>query len=343
MQIKTLSTASAVVTIALLSTSQSFSGIVGGLELDNAKAQFSTPDTFDIEYPNDEEPNPESVALGKRLFFDNRVSNNKSQSCATCHNPDLGFSDGLRFSLGANGQPVKRNTPHLYNLAWNVMFFWDGRSATLEHQALDPIVSSAEMDMSLETLLKRLDGIPSYKRDFKKAFGSDEITGDRVASALASFERTIIVDSTPFDHYLAGNERSISPVAERGMVLFAGKARCILCHSGPNLTDNSFHDIGLASSDLGRENVTGDETLSSAFKVPGLRNILFSAPYMHDGSLGTIEEVVQFYSRGGDRGDGISDVIKPLDLSEDEIRDLVAFLGTLNQPLFIDRPLENEN
>ena len=305
--------------------------------LEEAKSQFQTPDTFDIEYPDDVEPTGAQIELGKKLFFDKKLSLNESQSCATCHDPDHGFSDGLKFSLGAMGNASKRNAPHLYNLAWNILFLWDGRAASLEEQALIPIEAPDEMNLPLETLVKRLSTSPEYEQAFTRAYGDSEVTTERIAHAIASFERGIIVDDTPFDRYLKGNDNAISDAAKRGLVLFAGKGKCIDCHSGPNFTDNSFHNIGLASNDPGRGEIIGDDTLDGAFKVPGLRNIIFSAPYMHDGSLGTLEEVVQFYNRGGDHKEQISELIKPLELSDEEVRDLVAFLASLNQPLPISR------
>lgn len=305
---------------------------------EDAKKHFSTPDVNSIEYPNWEEPSTEVVELGRRLFFDEKLSVNGTQSCATCHNPDHGFSDGLKFSIGAMGKAVGRNTPHLYNLAWGDTFFWDGRSHSLEDQALGPIKAEGEMNMPIELLVERLMSDESYANDFENAFGSVGVTPDRIATSIASFERTIVVDDTPFDRYLAGDEDAISPAAKRGMVLYAGKGLCVECHDGANFTDNSFHNIGVASSDEGRGGHIGDESLKGAFKVPGLRNILFSPPYMHDGSLGTLEEVVRFYNKGGKLSVEEGSSIRPLGLTESEIRDLVAFLGSINQPLDIARP-----
>lgn len=304
-------------------------------EILTAKSRFSTPDRNSIEYPDWEEPSEAVVELGRKLFFDEELSANRTQSCATCHNPDHGFSDGMRFSIGAMGNPVGRNTPHLYNLAWNDSFFWDGRSPTLEDQALGPIKAEGEMNLPIEELERRLNSSADYRSKFEEAFGDPEATASKVATAIASFERSIVVDDTPFDRYLAGDANAISSAAKRGMALYAGKGRCIDCHDGPNFTDNSYRNIGLADADRGRAKIVGDESLSGAFKVPGLRNILYSAPYMHDGSLGTLEEVVRFYDRGGDAPG--SELTK-LDLTEEEIRDLVAFIGALNQPLAVERP-----
>jgi len=304
-----------------------------------AKKNFSTPDRFDIEYPNDEEPSPALIELGKVLFFDNRLSSNNAQSCGTCHDPDLGFGDGKEFSLGAMGLPVSRNTPHLYNLAWNSLFFWDGRSASLEEQALNPIEAEGEMNMSLADLSPTLQSIPGYKPLFKAAFHNEEISNQKIAAAISAFERSLIVDNTPLDKYLAGDLNAIGADAKRGLNLFVNKAKCIACHDGPNLTDNSFHNIGLSSTDTGRKAIIDSPDLNRAFKVPGLRNNQYTAPYMHDGSIKTIEAVIRFYNRGGDNKENLSSLIQPLNLSENEIKDLVAFLATMNQEIQIERPI----
>lgn len=300
---------------------------------------LGVPDRDNIEYPDDEEPTKEEIILGKTLFFDTRLSINDKQSCATCHNPDLGFSDGLAFGLGTMGKKVGRNAPHIFNLAWNVTFFWDGRAKSLEEQALGPIEAGGEMNMPLETLIPKLKNVKGYQKLFTAAYGKDSINKENVGKAIAAFERTIIVDDTPFDRYMKGDKNAISPDAINGLALFQGKARCIQCHDGPNFTDNSFHNIGVKGEDIGRGKfMKNDRTLDGAFKTPGLRNIIYSAPYMHDGSEATLEDVVRFYNKGGDDVKNKSKLIVPLGLTEKEILDVVAFLGTLNQPLVIKRP-----
>ncbi|WP_144392909.1 cytochrome-c peroxidase [Pleionea sediminis] len=299
---------------------------------------LGTPDPDYIEYPYGEPPSEAEVELGKKLFFDPRLSVNESQSCATCHNPDLGFSDGVKFSFGANGKKLERHTPHLYNLAWNVIFAWDGRDMTLEEQALGPIESKAEMGMSLTILPQRLGSIPGYKKLFKEVYNSEEITAELVTQAIAAFERTIISNNSPFDKYIAGDKNAMSPAAIRGLELFKGKARCTECHDGENFTDNSFHNLGIKGDDPGRAKIINDDSLFGAFKTPGLRNIALSPPYMHDGSKATLEEVMEFYNRGGDGAKNTSNVIKPLNLTKQEIYDLVAFMGALTDPVIIERP-----
>lgn len=303
-----------------------------------AAEPLATPDPATIEWPSGFPPSDAEVALGKMLFFDTRLSGNGSQSCASCHNPNLGFSDGVSLGRGAEGAGMGRNTPHLYNLAWGVSYFWDGRARSLEQQALMPIESNDEMNLPIPELVERLNGIDGYRKLFKDAYGADRITKDHVASALASFERTLISRDSPFDRYLAGDAQAMSVSAIKGLELFRGKADCVACHDGPNFTDESFHNIGVRGKDKGREAVVEDKSLRGAFKTPGLRNVALTAPYMHDGSEKTLEDVVRFYNRGGDSRRHRSELVKPLGLSEEEVLDLVAFLGALTDPLIISRP-----
>jgi len=299
---------------------------------------IGTPDREEIEYPEDEAPSQAEIDLGKMLFFDTRLSINESQSCATCHNPDLGFSDGVEKSMGAMGKRVGRNAPHIYNLAWNSLHFWDGRAASLEQQALGPIEAAGEMNMPLSTLMPRLKAVPYYQKEFTKIYGKTAITKDSIGRAIAAFERSIISDNAPFDQFMAGDKAAMSPSAIRGMDLFTGKAGCVECHDGGNFTDNSFHNIGVKGDDLGRGPIANDASMNKTFKTPGLRNITLSGPYMHDGSIATIEDVVRFYNRGGDMKDGVDKLVKPLDLTEQEINDVVAFMGALLDPVTIVRP-----
>jgi cytochrome c peroxidase len=298
---------------------------------------LGTPDIDDIEYPDDEPHSEAEVSLGKQLFFDTRLSKNNNQSCASCHNPELGLSDGLDKGIGTSGTILGRNAPHIYNLAWGVTFFWDGRAASLEEQALGPIMSEAEMQMTPEITLKRLEKISDYTKAFTSIY-EDGLTFENVGRAIAAFERTIIADNTAFDQYLAGNSEAMSPAAVRGLSLFVGKGNCVACHDGANFTDESFHNIGLADGDEGRYAISKDKTQMGAFKTPGLRNILFSAPYMHDGSLGTLQAVVEHYNQGAPNVPNVSKLIKPLNLSKQEVSDLVAFMAALSDPIVIKRP-----
>ncbi|MGK0290216.1 MAG: cytochrome c peroxidase [bacterium] len=300
--------------------------------------KIGVPDKSTIEYPDEDAPSKELVQLGKMLFFDTRLSVNNKQSCATCHNPDLGLGEGKAAGIGTMGGKLGRNTPHIYNLAWNVVFFWDGRSKSLEDQALGPIQAAGEMNMSLKRLIPKLKRVPYYKRRFKALFPKKGLTSKNLAKAIAAFERSIIIDNTPFDRYMKGDIAAMSPAAIRGMKLFEGKARCVLCHGGANFTDNGFHNIGIGGRDLGRSKIQKGAANRGAFKTPGLRNVLFTAPYMHNGSMGSLEEVIRHYNKGGKKVRGLDSLMKPLSLTEKQIFDLIAFLGSINEAKTIKRP-----
>lgn len=299
---------------------------------------LGTPDLDDIEYPDDEPHSEAEIQLGKTLFYDTRLSSNQLQSCATCHNPDLGFGDGVATSLGTMGKQVDRNAQPLYNLAWNVTFFWDGRASSLEEQAIGPIEAPGEMNLPLDEAVNRLSAVKYYRDAFAQIYGSDDITPELIGRAIAAYERTLNSIDSPFDRYIAGDKNAMSPAAIRGLALFEGKGNCTDCHDGPNFTDNSFHNIGVNTKDLGRGAVIQDPTLNKAFKTPGLRNVTLTAPYMHNGSEATLMDVIEFYNRGGDIKEGISNLIVPLNLTEQEKADLLAFLGALTDPLDEERP-----
>lgn len=299
---------------------------------------LGVPDRDDIEYPDDDPPSEAEVQLGKVLFFDPRLSGNNRLSCASRHNPDLGFGDGMALGLGAKGNRLTRHTPHLYNLAWNTALLWDGRAASLEEQVLGPIANCREMSMPLDRLIGKLEQVPAYRVAFAEVYPDVGITPETVARAIAAFERTLISDNSPFDRYVKGDKSAMSAAAIRGMKLFEGKAKCTGCHSGPNFTNESFHNLGLGDEDPARAAIVNDETLRGAFKTPGLRNVLLTAPYMHDGSLPTLEAVVQFYNAGERKSAATSDLIEPLHLSEADIFDLIAFLGALTDPVIVTRP-----
>lgn len=284
-----------------------------------------------IDYPEDNLPNAAREALGKTLFFDPRLSRSGSQSCASCHNPSLSWGDGLAVGVGDQHQPLARRSPTILNLAWSEPLMWDGRAETLEDQALGPIVSGVEMNMTIEETLERLDAIDGYRPLFAAAFdGDDAITSDRVALAIAAFERTVVSGTAPFDRWIEGEDEAISDAAERGFALFVGEANCAACHEGWRFTDDSFHDVGLESDDLGRgAHVPAVEVMQHAFKTPGLRNIAERGPYMHDGSLDTLVDVVRHYDEGGVERPSRSEEIYPIGLSDRDVADIVAFLETL--------------
>lgn len=298
--------------------------------------ELGTPHRDDILYPDDELDEQDWINLGKVLFFDPRLSGAKTRSCATCHNPDLGLGDGVAITMGLDGKPLSRHTPSLYNMGYQIFLSWDGRSSSLEAQALDPIQSKIEMDLDLKTLVSRLKKVEGYKVKFKEL--NAEISAENIAKALAAFQRDIVVDRTAYDRYVAGDRNALSEPQKRGLHLFKGKANCIECHSGPNFSDQSYHKIGVKSKDLGRYNVVADESLKGAFKTPTLRNVALHPPYMHNGSEATLTDVVKMYNMGGRIKEGLSHIIKPLHLNAQEEQDLVEFMNALTQKIKIMRP-----
>jgi cytochrome c peroxidase len=280
--------------------------------------------------------NPQDEAkidLGRKLFFDPRLSRDRVQSCASCHDPRKGFSDGRPRAVGFGGRELARRSPSVLNAAYNVRQFWDGRAWSLEQQAEGPILAAAEMNMSADLVGTRLQAIPEYNRSFQAVFGGRP-TLENVAKAIAAFERTLITSDSPFDAYTRGDKAALSINEKRGLILFIGKAACVQCHKGPNLTDSRFHRLGLplrapGPEDVGRFAVSGKEQDRGAFKTPTLRNVSSRAPYMHDGALKTLEEVVDFYDRGGDGDPQKSPLIFELGLSQQEKSELIAFLRSL--------------
>lgn len=292
-----------------------------------------------IPFPED---NPHSEAkerLGMALYFDPRLSRSNMQSCASCHNPSFAWGDGLPKGVGDRMNQLGRRSPTILNSAWAEAFMWDGRFETLEEQALGPIQSGVEMNMSMVDLLPKLQAIAEYRDMFAAAFdGNAEITAEKIAMAIATYERTVVSGTAPFDRWIAGEETAISESAKRGFVVFNESGNCAACHSDWRFTDDSFHDIGLPGSDIGRgKQLPAVAKMQYAFKTPGLRNIDRRAPYMHDGSVSTLEAVVEHYNIGGVPRPSLSDEMKPLGLTEQEKADLVAFLKTLTSE---DPPVE---
>ncbi len=284
--------------------------------------------------PDNNPMSDDKVALGKLLYFDPRLSKDKTISCASCHNPFHGFTDPARTSKGVGGQLGGRNSPTVINRLFSAEQFWDGRAKDLEEQAHGPLVNPVEMAMgSHNDVVARVRAIKGYAPLFKKAFGDDKIDMPRIAQAIAAYERTVVSGDSPFDRYQAGDKDALSASAVRGMELFNGKANCKTCHTGFNFTDETYQDIGVGMDkpkpDLGRYDVTKKEEDKGKFKTPTLRNIVQTAPYMHDGSETTLLEVVEFYNKGGTPNPNLSKEIKPLSLSAQEKRDLVAFLESL--------------
>jgi len=298
----------------------------------HADAEWRLPATPPM--PADNVGTPARIALGKALFFDPRLSGSGAVSCASCHNPSLGWADGLKTALGTGGQVLGRATPTIINTAYNTQFMWDGRRKSLEDQALGPMKAKDEMDTDFVTLFSRLNAMPGYVAMFEEAYPHQGITEETIAQALAAFERTVVSSDSAFDRWLAGDTRALTPSQWRGFQVFQDPARgnCATCHSGPNFTDNGFHNIGVKTTgkaDLGRFNIRAVASMKGAFKTPSLRDIELTAPYFRDGSAATLRDVVEHYNRGGDDVSNLSPNMKPLKLSEQEKDDLVAFMRAL--------------
>jgi len=275
----------------------------------------------------------EKVELGRKLFFDTLLSVDQTMSCATCHDPEKGWSNGEQFALGTNGLPGKRNVPTIVNAAYYRSLFWDGRSGSLEGQALGPIMNAGEMAMpSRQELVDRLAGHDEYPAMFAQAF-ADGLTANNVARAIACYERTIVAGNSPYDRYVAGDESAMSESAVRGMKLFLDKrkSKCVICHEPPTFTAMFYHNLGVGMDqdqpDYGRFEVTKLESNKGKFKVPTVRDVKDTAPYMHDGSIATLEEVVEFYDKGGIPNRYLSEEMRgKLNLTKQEKQDLVTFM-----------------
>jgi cytochrome c peroxidase len=268
------------------------------------------------------------AALGRKLFRDPLLSGQKSVSCSSCHDAARAFADGQPLSRGSAGRLGARNTPTIVNRGLGAAQFWDGRAPTLEAQALGPIASPLEMDLPVAEAVTRLDADGGYRDWFRLAFARP-ISPETLAEALAAYERTVFSVDSPFDRFIAGDTRALAPAALRGLRLFGGKGRCGTCHAGINFSDEAFHVLGLGE-DPGRAVVTSDPLDRGAFKTPTLREVARTAPYMHDGSLHTMREVVDFYDQGGRPHPNLDPALHPLGLSEGEKGDLVAFLSSLS-------------
>jgi cytochrome c peroxidase len=317
-------------------------------------------DLWEILIPPDNPVTPEKVALGRKLYYDKRLSKDGTVSCATCHDPAKGFADGQKVSTGIGGKKGTRNSPTVLNAVFYEFQFWDGRSPSLEDQAKGPMTNPVEMGMDSHAAeVEVVKGLPEYRASFQKIFGR-EPTIDDIAAAIATFERTVLSGDSAFDRFQAGDKSALSDSAQRGWELWNGKARCNTCHpfgnATPNFSDNKFHNIGvavrgrdfsalarkaatvsnpdeLASSadftELGRFVVTKQPKDIGAFKTPGLRDVALTAPYMHDGSEATLLDVVEFYDKGGEPNPYLDGGVVPLKLTDQEKQDLVAFMESL--------------
>jgi cytochrome c peroxidase len=285
----------------------------------------------DIPQPDDNLGSEARTELGRRLFFDPRLSASGILSCGTCHNPGFDWGDGLPRAVGHGMKVLPRRTPTILNVAWAELLFWDGRAESLEEQALGPIASPDEMAMDLAQMVRTIDDIEGYRSWFARAYPGEPLSKETVAKALAAFERTVVSGIAPFDLWVAGDEDAVSEQAKRGFQVFVGKARCSTCHAGWRFTDDSFHDIGTHTDDVGRGSLFEHVTpLRHAFKTPTLRNVDRRAPYMHNGSERGLADVIELYDAGGRvKRPSLSEEIVPLELADAEKRDLLAFLATL--------------
>jgi cytochrome c peroxidase len=283
------------------------------------------------QVPKDNPLTEARVQLGRKLFFDPILSADKTVACATCHRPDRAFSSGDTKPHGIGGQALKRKAPTLFNRAYGSAFFWDGRETTLESQALRPIEDPTEMGSNLADVVQRLKQNKDYSSGFEAAF-SDGVSTANLGKALASFERLLLRGDSSVDHFRrSGEHAALTPAERHGLWLYESKARCWRCHPGSNFTDERFHNTGVSwgKADLGRYAVTKKDEDRGRFKTPTLRGVALTAPYMHDGSLPTLEDVVEFYNRGGTANPHLDPVMAPIGLTKEEVRDLVAFLKAL--------------
>ncbi|GEJ46303.1 cytochrome-c peroxidase [Chryseobacterium sp. ON_d1] len=301
----------------------------------------------EMSFPEDNLYSEDKMELGKMLFFDPRLSGSGQISCATCHNPEIGWSDGSRVSLGHNKQTGTRNAPTLMNIGYAKTFFWDGRAATLEEQVKAPIENPIEMNLHMSMATKNISKIKEYKPFFVKAFGNGEVTEEKITKAIATFERSLISPPSRFDQFVAGKKEALTDSEINGLHLFRTKANCVNCHNTPYFSDQKFHNLGLSYygtqyEDLGRYVVTKKNEDVGKFKTPTLREVSVSKPYMHNGFFPELANVVMMYNTGmmdeTSKENSINDpkfphksgMVEKLNLTDDEVFDIVAFLKTLS-------------
>ena len=288
-----------------------------------------------IFWPKDNPYTPEKAELGWLLFFDKRLSLDRTVSCASCHDPKFAFTDGQPFSKGIRNQLGGRSAPTVINRAYSLDQFWDGRAKSLEDQAIGPIANPIEMGHTHGECAECIGAIPGYQERFKKVFGTEKVTIDHIAKAIATFERTVLSGNSAYDKFKAGDAKVLTDGQKRGMdVFFSNNARCDSCHEGVNFTNGKYSNVGIGMDrpmpDLGRFVVTKQEGDKGAFKTPTLRDIALTGPYMHDGSLKTLEEVVEHYNKGGIKNTWLHSDVRPLNLTDQNKKDLVDFLKALN-------------
>lgn len=303
-----------------------------GQSLETLKAKYKRPAAPD--YPSSNAFSEAKLELGKHLFFDPRLSRTGTVSCSSCHNPAFRWSDGLPLGRGVTGQTLPRRSPSVVNSAWLTVLMWDGRAGTLEQQAVLPMTAEHEMGMQLDEIVQRLRDISGYRPMFERAFPGEDVNAQSIVAALATYERSLISNEAPFDRWIAGDSTAIGTDAIRGFEIFNGVGRCSKCHSSWRFTDDSFHDVGLKSDDVGRGQFTPPSVviMQHAFKTPSLRDLNVAGPYMHDGSMKSLEEVLKHYEDGGIMRPSLSPDMKAVTLSAEQRADLLAFLRTLSGP-----------
>lgn len=295
---------------------------------------------------NPTEQQQKVIALGKILFFDPRLSGSGQISCASCHVPDLNWTDGRERALGHDHQTGQRNTPTIFNVWFAKKLFWDGRSNSLEDQVFGPVNSEIEMHGDMAVVPGKIEQIQGYAPLFTAAFGDAHVTADRISESIAMFERTVVSRKADFDHFMSGKKEAMSDAAVRGLHLFRTKAGCMNCHNGPLLTDNEFHNIGLTYygreyEDLGQYNITKDANDVGKFKTPSLRDVIRTRPWMHNGLFDNMEGVLNMYNAGMPqpkrKPEQVNDplfpktdtLLKKLNLSKNEIQDIIAWLNSI--------------
>lgn len=318
----------------LLLAASAAAALTLGWAADSSKGPEIPLGLLPIQWPKDNPYSPEKAELGRLLYFDKRLSADNTISCATCHSPRFAYTDGAPVSTGIKGQRGGRSAPTVINRAYSLAQFWDGRAGSLEDQAIGPMANPIEMGETHPNIVNKLKGIPGYRALFAKAFGTEEITIEHAGKAIATFERTVLSGNSAYDKYQAGEKKAMSKSELNGMKVYFNKAKCDQCHEGINFTSNAYHNIGIGMNkpnpDVGRYAVTKKDADWGAFKTPTLRDIARTAPYMHDGSLKTLEDVVEYYNKGGDSNKNLDEKMKPLHLTQQEKADLVAFMKALN-------------
>jgi len=321
---------------------QSGPGSAGGDKTPTAAGRsWQAPAGFEeVPIPDDNPMTPEKVALGGQLFFDQRLSGDGTRSCYSCHVCEQGLTDGLPTSVGAFGKKLPRSSPSLWNIGYHTEFYWDGRSPSLEAQAL-AAWKGANMGANPDSIAQVLNQIAGYREQFQQVFGT-EATADAIVKAISAYERTILCGNTAFDRWQQGDENAVSARAKQGWEVFRGKAACGTCHAGILFTDLQYHNVGIGmdkeTPDIGRNKVSNEDKHLGAFKTPSLRDVTRSAPYFHDGSVATLEEAVKLIAGGGRENPHRDPLLKPANLTDDEMGALLDLLATLECPCDLKAP-----